>query len=32
MSIIGNANAGRKGSPFMGIADTLALSGARFSA
>lgn len=27
MSIVGNANAGRKGSPFIGIIDTLALSG-----
>jgi len=32
MPIIGNANAGRKGSAFMGIVDTLALSGGRFSA
>lgn len=32
MSIIGNASAGRKGSPSMGIVDTLALSGGRFSA
>ena len=27
MSIVGNTNAGGKGSPFIGIIDTLALSG-----